>query len=933
MILSKRHISKYLFAFFYISMVLTAKAQLKAHLIDGEGWIKGNYIEIGINSKGVYGAQLAKKPTLFHDNRDVDKSGLFGFIANPQKDGWIDYDGDFFVPGKPEEGFAIEINGVNYNNNNFEGLYDISGRATGATILSSDCFEDVAQITWEGNIDGLNIKRYYRVTQDGLFIQMRTSIKNVSEVTKKNLFFMHNVDPDNNKSLSGTYNTDIKLAFQASSITDNICLVTASQKALGTPKDKDGSHVSLYAKDSRARVTYGGFANRSASGVWNGSGFTYREGSNTDDIDEAISIAFNLGDISAGKTIYFVYYYVLENIEENFTPFIVDITQENPSSCDGNDGKFLISGLNSNSSYLVNYRDDGILIPEKTYISDNNGTIEILNLNSGIYTDFEIKYKTCSSIPVETIFELSDPPAPTYSFIKKDLTRCDSFEGIISITGLMPNATYHVSYTDDDTSIAKAAHTTDSSGNINLTGLDKGIYKDFVVEINNCETASNAIIELVQPDPPNFNLTKQDILSCKDPDGKITLSGLIANTSYNLSYFYNDNEIEKTLYTSNDDGKIMLSKLSSGVYKDFTLEVFNCSAFNSSNITLLNPEVLITPVHQFYCDDDYDYMTTIDLSKLDTDILQGRDSNLFKVTYHKTEEAIINNVSIPKSNYTTQGTHSYNIYAKITNSKTGCYNYAAFTITVNIPPDFELTEDFICLNSDDTPNIVDYNLPVIKTPFSELDYDFQWYYNDHLLTKEITSQLIVIDYGEHTVKITNKSTGCHTTKSTYIYPSGPPQELEVKITTSPFSENHNIEIRANGFGDYVFGIDDKEPQSSPIFLNITPGYHRFRIIDLNGCGEVIVSKIAIDYMKYFTPNNDGFNDRWQIIGVEALIKPEIFIFDRYGKLIKNLNPLNPRWDGTINGKKLPSGDYWFVIEFEDDTTGKNVFKSHFTLKR
>ena len=182
-------ILRFKFLLFICALCLTniTYAQLETHLISGEGWAKGDYVEIGINAKGVYGASTYNKPTSFHDNRESDINNLFGFIANPLADGWVDYDGDFFTPGDPEEGFCVSINGINYNNNNNSSLFQIPGEVKGVNVISSDCFDDTAQIFWEGNVDGLNIKRYYSVTKDGLFIQMSTTIKNISKV--KTQFF------------------------------------------------------------------------------------------------------------------------------------------------------------------------------------------------------------------------------------------------------------------------------------------------------------------------------------------------------------------------------------------------------------------------------------------------------------------------------------------------------------------------------------------------------------------------------------------------------------------------------------------------------------------------------------------------------------------------------------------------------------------------
>ena len=83
--------------------------------------------------------------------------------------------------------------------------------------------------------------------------------------------------------------------------------------------------------------------------------------------------------------------------------------------------------------------------------------------------------------------------------------------------------------------------------------------------------------------------------------------------------------------------------------------------------------------------------------------------------------------------------------------------------------------------------------------------------------------------------------------------------------------------------------------------------------------------------RFFTPNNDGFNDYWNIKGINSEFnsKTVIHIFDRYGKLIKDINPQSQGWDGTFNGKQLPSDDYWFSAKLEN---GQEL-KGHFSLKR
>jgi len=84
----------------------------------------------------------------------------------------------------------------------------------------------------------------------------------------------------------------------------------------------------------------------------------------------------------------------------------------------------------------------------------------------------------------------------------------------------------------------------------------------------------------------------------------------------------------------------------------------------------------------------------------------------------------------------------------------------------------------------------------------------------------------------------------------------------------------------------------------------------------------------LSYPKYFTPNGDGYHDYWQIRGIENYNTSQIFIFDRFGKLLKQLSPLNQGWNGRYRGQLLPATDYWFSVKLDDGAT----FSGHFALR-
>jgi len=102
--------------------------------------------------------------------------------------------------------------------------------------------------------------------------------------------------------------------------------------------------------------------------------------------------------------------------------------------------------------------------------------------------------------------------------------------------------------------------------------------------------------------------------------------------------------------------------------------------------------------------------------------------------------------------------------------------------------------------------------------------------------------------------------------------------------------------------------------------------------DGQGCTNLSREVTVIDYPRYFTPNGDGFNDSWNVVGLNDQPEAKIYIFDRYGKLLKQISTIGEGWNGTFNGYELPGSDYWFTIEYLENNVTK-LFKAHFSLKR
>lgn len=130
-------------------------------------------------------------------------------------------------------------------------------------------------------------------------------------------------------------------------------------------------------------------------------------------------------------------------------------------------------------------------------------------------------------------------------------------------------------------------------------------------------------------------------------------------------------------------------------------------------------------------------------------------------------------------------------------------------------------------------------------------------------------------------------------------------------------------------GPHEYSLDGIKYQVSNVFTGLSIGKYTAYIRDTVSCDFSIFDLTILDYPRFFTPNEDGFNDTWKIENLTLFPEAIVSIFDRYGKLLTQINTLKNAWDGKYNDQKMPSDDYWFSIHFG----GGKIIKGHFSLKR
>ncbi|MBT8288880.1 MAG: T9SS type B sorting domain-containing protein, partial [Bacteroidia bacterium] len=337
------------------------------------------------------------------------------------------------------------------------------------------------------------------------------------------------------------------------------------------------------------------------------------------------------------------------------------------------------------------------------------------------------------------------------------------------------------------------------------------------------------------------------------------------------------------------------------------------------------------------CDDDalIDGLRVFDLSESSQDFIdQFPTGQNLSVHYFRTlEDAQLEQNEITQiTTYINETPFSQVLYVRVESDDNGeCFGIGPhLLLTVHPRPEFDVDqEEFYCLNGQ----------PIqFEAINANGDYLYEWRDESGMLISEEPTALIESG-GVYSV-IAYSAEGCSSFPLSFtVVESGVANIQPGDIIVEDFSNNNSISINGNnlGIGDYEFALDDADGpyQDDPYFSNVSAGDHLLFIRDKNGCGIVTIEVFVLGFPKFFTPNNDGYNDKWNLKGWNQTYssRSQIKIFDRYGKLIKEISPATDGWNGQFNGQNLRASDYWFVANLIKQDGTNRVLKGHFSLVR
>jgi gliding motility-associated-like protein len=427
----------------------------------------------------------------------------------------------------------------------------------------------------------------------------------------------------------------------------------------------------------------------------------------------------------------------------------------------------------------------------------------------------------------------------------------------------------------------------------------------------------------------------EDILGTQNPTNFSVTFHLTENEAVNgsnaiVSPFTNTTAFSQTLY-------IRVENLQT-----------SCLVFGESFDIVVNPAPTINTIPDVQlCDNDEDgdetngFIQNIDLdSQIPAILGDNQNPDDFEVTFYESfsdAQLASNALTSPYSNTTPD---SQVMFVRVVNRTTGCLDVARnFRIEINTPPQFEVTTpQFICLGDD----------PLelgVENP--EDTYDYFWI--DPAGNTVFGETIQASTGGTYTVTATNTNgSNCSTSKDIVVGQSSLAAITDEHVIIDDGDDNNSILINNNpdvlGAGDYEFALLNNERdfvyeyQDEPFFGNLRGGIYIILVRDKNGCGEAELEVAVLEIPKFFTPNDDGVKDLWNLEGItqefiDYFPSSKISVFNRYGKFIADFTITHPGWNGRYNGQLVASNDYWVRVELTDRNGKVRVETRNFSLLR
>ncbi len=524
-------------------------------------------------------------------------------------------------------------------------------------------------------------------------------------------------------------------------------------------------------------------------------------------------------------------------------------------------------------------------------------TMDLPNVSAGsYYLQIKSADSTCSQIygPFD-LKNVSGPNIDQSNAIKQS-TNCGQSTG--SITGITATGTGTLKYTW----LNSQQQTVGTS--LDLLNQPTGAYKLEVTDDSQCGPVYTTDLTIPETNGITMDESKAQpaVASCNNNNGSVTGIAVSGATQYQWLDANN-----KVVGTAAD-----LQNVAPGTYTLTASNSFGCAATSKPyNVGQLPPTKF--PVYAATsvpaCFQSTDGSVTVAIDALVKSVrwvnASGQDAGA---------NAALTNVAA--------GT--YQLYLTDQN---GCENYYN-TYTVDQLPQFAVTDNGATVNDECT--LGTGSISGVTIAGGAPPYAYTWYDASNMVIGTGTS-ISNLSAGVYTLSVTD--TRCGNAKITYTLTDESEEVPAPSVSNVALCSSGNAIITVNNpSSSTVYRLYDNQTDTQSLaeqkggrFVVSVSGNTSFYISQLNGSCEssraevkVTVGLSALNIANTFTPNGDGINDFWMINGITNYPAAEVQVFTRNGQRIFDSKGYATPFDGTFDGKKLPEGVYYYIIDLHSN---------------
>jgi gliding motility-associated-like protein len=912
-------------------------------------FLQGRYLEVGINTTGAFGSSVSA-PAGYHPKGGssvgntcypsycVPGGTNLGFVADPAKDGWTvgspAYFGDYFLPGSPQEGWSFQTGTHRFDA--WNGSSSCGGQPFGysdptvtvQTGFGNATYSSIASkrlAIWKGVFDSIRITQETILDTSKVFFTSYIMIENLSSVTKRDIYYLRTVDPDNDEpEAGGGFTTTNTIVDQ---------LPNDSHSTLISATGATGAYLGLGTLDCRAKCfiintgldpqpasdTVGishGVLNHGLNDMYNGDP-TYYKYSGTNTSDQGIGLVFKLDSLVAGGCTSFAYAYILRAADlqaafastaPNWSTFgdtSAYLSGDTAAVCKNSIVNMTIVNGGCHSWYWTSSTGN--------YIYPSYGTTVSVQMDS---TPAKLRAIGSNGSCIPDTVDMTIIPNIVITPIVEHIYYCKGNAGG-PITAKAPAGTtlrWYMSMDPADTGSAIApTPNTDSIGT----------YTYYVAAVSPKCTSERVPVEVtVNPLPPTL-VAGNGGMACLGEAAQLTA------TTINRSQYYWRGPNGFTSNTQNPTVNNVVA-LDSGMYIVVD-SLYGCPTQVDSTLLWVNNLFAKVKTNKpSACIGD---TLTLDFGGA----APGNDSSLFQWGFDNGTLISGDPTGTSRGVYVVRWDTAGNKYVTLMAKNLRCVSRIVDTIPVVFAPQvaFSMPKD-ICINDTVTLRVADYSLTNANK--------FMWTYGggrevsngttssgiDYMTFNSIGTKIVTLSIAypqcirspfADTVQVHPYATAHATASRTDICAGD-----SIIFTADTFSKYRYMWSPMQYFRSYQGGNTSSVAigdvlATGNIYLTVRDQYNCIGrdsiMINTQPCCDVFLPNA-------FTPNGDGRNDVFRIMTVGHHPLKVFEITDRYGEIVFRSNVETEGWDGKLHGVPQNAGTYFYYLNYT--CNGKTIEK-------